>query len=289
MRHAALLLCGMMLGACSVESPLLKPDTLPQQLATGFQFTEGPAFSPDGILYFTDIPRHTIHTWSPSHATGVFNSESEGSNGLAFDAQGRLLACQGSGRRLVRYEKDGSLTVLASHFEGRRFNSPNDLWIHPAGWIYFTDPRYGKRDSMEMKTEGVYLLKPESGEILQLIDDMVRPNGIVGTPDGRFLYIADHGGRSTVKYSLDAQGVPTKKVWSIPRASDGMALDSKGNLYLTDRQVAIYSREGRLLLEIPIPEDPTNVTFGGKDNRTLFITARKSVYVIDMNVSGAHR
>jgi gluconolactonase len=186
-------------------------------------------------------------------------------------------------------DSDGKLTVLADQFKGKKLNSPNDLWIHPNGSIYFTDPRYGKRDTMEMQTEGVYLLHPDTGLLLRLVDDMTRPNGIIGTPDGKYLYLTDHGARKTFKFPIKADGSLGRAEWSIPRGSDGMTLDEHGNLYLTDGTIAIYDPAGTLLTEIELLEKPANVAFGGPEYTTLYATARTSVYAITMSVRGLQK
>ncbi|MEM6884837.1 MAG: SMP-30/gluconolactonase/LRE family protein [Verrucomicrobiota bacterium] len=266
-----------------------KPATVGiEKIATGFKFTEGPAFGPDGKLYFSDIPNDRIHTWSPENGDQVFLEPSGKSNGLYFDATGRLHLCQTAERKLSRLEKDGTLTILADQYQGKQFNKTNDLWIHSNGMIYFTDPCYGNRDHMEMEIEGVYLLNPETKQVTRLIDDMVRPNGIIGTKDGKFLYVTDHGGHKTFKFPILPDGNIGPSVWIIERGSDGMTLDEHGNLYLTDGTVAIYTPDGKLLTEIELEEKPANVAFGGPENKTLFATARTSVYAVKMNVAGMY-
>jgi gluconolactonase len=259
-----------------------------QTLATGFKFVEGPAYGPDGKLYFSDIPNSRIHTWCPSQGISVFLEPSGRSNGLIFDSKGRLVICQGGARQVSRLEPDGTLTILADRFQGKKLNSPNDLWIHPKGWIFFTDPRYGNRDDMEMTTEGVYLLHPEEGLLLRLVDNMTRPNGIVGTPDASILYITDAGDQKTYRFPLKPDGSLGPAKWTIPRKSDGMVLDEDENLYITDGVVAVYRPDGTLIREIEFPEKPANVTFGGPENRTLFVTARTGLYSLEMSVRGAH-
>ena len=247
-----------------------------KQVATGFKFTEGPAVAPNGDIYFTDIPNNKIHVWSPKEQLSTYRENSGGANGLLFDNNGNLLVCEGGNRRLIMINPNNKVTILADNFKGKKLNSPNDLWIDPKGGIYFTDPRYGKRNNLEQNGEHVYYLPPEGGVLKRVIDDMVRPNGIVGTPDGKTLYVADHGGKKIWSYSVGNNGTLSGKKLFAGEGSDGMILDSKGNLYLTTDAVLVYNPEGKLLRRIEVPERPSNVCFG-KDGETLFITARSSV------------
>jgi len=255
-----------------------------KQIATGFKFTEGPAVAPNGDIYFTDIPNNKIHIWSPKEQLSTYRENSGGANGLLFDSKGNLLICEGGNRRLTLINPKGKVTILADKFKGKKLNSPNDLWIDPKGGIYFTDPRYGKRDNLEQNGEHVYYLPPNGGAIKRVIDDMVRPNGIVGTTDGKKLYVADHGGKKIWSYNIDNDSTLTNKKLFATEGSDGMILDSKGNLYLTTDAVLVYNPEGKLLWRIEVPERPANVCFG-KDEKTLFITARSSLYAIRLNIS----
>ena len=180
------------------------------------------------------------------------------------------------------------MTQVVATFNGKRFNSLNDLWLDPRGGIYFTDPRYGGgRDNMEQDGEHVYYLMPDRKTVLRVIDDMTRPNGIVGTPDGKTLYVADHGGGKTFSYTLRGNGLLTNKRLLTASGSDGLTLDERGNIYLTTDAVMVYSPQGRLLKRIEVPERPANVCFGGKERQTLFITARTSLYALAMRVKGA--
>jgi sugar lactone lactonase YvrE/L-ascorbate metabolism protein UlaG (beta-lactamase superfamily) len=260
-----------------------------EKLAGGFRFTEGPAADAKGNIFFSDIPNNRIHKWSLKGTLSTFRENSGGSNGLYFDDEGHLLACEGGGRRLVSIDPKGNVTVLADQYEGKRFNSLNDLWIDPKGGIYFTDPRYGNRDGMEQDGEHVYYLFPDRKKLIRVIDDMVRPNGVIGTPDGKTLYVADHGDRKTFVYNVNKDGTLSNKKLFASQGSDGMTLDNEGNIYLTAGVVEVYNKEGKKIEEITIPESSANVTFGGKDGKTLFVTARTSLYSIPMRVKGAER
>lgn len=278
-----------LVGVClAQEAGLVAPGAEVEKLAGDFRFTEGPAADAEGNVYFTDIPNNRIHKWSVGERQlSTFREDSRRANGLYFDKDGNLLACEGGGRQLVSITAEGEVTVLADEYEGKKFNSLNDLWLDPKGGVYFTDPRYGNRDGMEMDGEHVYYLTPDRKKVIRVIDDMVRPNGVIGTPNGKRLYVADHGDSKTWVYRIKEDGTLANKRLFAPEGSDGMTLDAKGNVYLTTDVVAIYNRQGDRIGEIKLPERPANVTFGGEDNKTLFVTARTSLYAVPMQVKGA--
>ena len=257
-------------------------------VATNFGFTEGPAADAAGHVFFTDIPRSTIHRWDAvSGAVTVWTTNSGGANGLYFDAQGRLLACEGDRKRVVAWTPDGrTSTVLTATYAGAPFNQPNDLWVAPNGGIYFSDPNYSKQPDTQ-DAEGVYYLAPGTNVPVRVISDFQKPNGLIGTPDGRTLYATDIAARKTWKYAIQPDGTLADKQLFCERGSDGMALDADGRVYLTDRGVAVFEADGRLLEVIALPQAPANVTFGGADGRTLFMTARTAVYTLRMAVAGA--
>jgi len=260
-----------------------------EKFAGGFEFTEGPAADAQGNVYFSDIPNNRILIWSVDSKLSTFRENSGGANGLYFDKDGNLLACEGGGRRLVSMDMKGSLTVLADKYQGKKFNSLNDLWIDPKGGIYFTDPRYGNRDGMEQDGEHVYYLSPDRKKLIRVIDDMVRPNGLIGTPDGKILYVTDNGDGKTFSYRINWDSTLRGKELIASEGSDGMTIDNEGNIYLTTSGVAVYDKQGNKIETIDVPERPANVTFGGKDNQTLFITARTSLYSVKMRVKGVER
>ena len=262
-----------------------------EKLAGGFKFTEGPAADAKGNIFFTDIPNNRIHKWSLDGSPlrgklSTFRENSGGANGLYFDKKGNLLACEGGGRRLVSIDPKGNVTVLADKYQNKKFNSLNDLWIDPKGGVYFTDPRYGRRDNLDQDGEHVYYLAPDRNSMVRVIDDMVRPNGIIGTRKGKRLYVADHGGKKTFVYTINKDGTLSNKKLFAPEGSDGMTIDNEGNIYLTTNAVAVYSKKGEKIETIKVPEGPANVTFGEKDKKTLFITARTSLYSVRMRVKG---
>jgi gluconolactonase len=281
---ALLLATTISLGA--EKGSLVAPGTKVEKLAGGFRFTEGPAADARGNIFFSDIPNNRIHKWSLDGKLTTFRENSGGANGLYFDRKGNLLACEGGGRRLVSIDPEGNVTVLADKYDGKPFNSLNDLWIDPKGGVYFTDPRYGRRDNMEQDGEHVYYLTPDGKKVIRVIDDMVRPNGVIGTRNGKKLYVADHGGKKTFVYKINEDGTLSNKKLFAPEGSDGVTTDNQGNVYLTTKVVAVYNKKGEKIEEIEVPEQPANVTFGGRDKKTLFITARTSLYAVRMRVKG---
>ncbi len=257
-------------------------------LGDTFTFTEGPAADAMGNVYFTDIPKEHIHLYSIDGNLKLFRENSGGANGLYFAKNGSLYACEGLNRRVTSISMDGKVEILADEYNGKGFNKPNDLWIDPKGGVYFTDPAYG-RTMKKQDGEYVYYLPPDRSKIMRVIDDFVRPNGVIGTPDGKTLYVADHGAGKIWKYSINADGTLANKTFFAAVKSDGMTLDVRGNLYATQDSVLIFSPEGKLIEEIKTPKRPSNITFGGRKNRTLFITARTHFCSIEMQVEGAHK
>jgi gluconolactonase len=257
-----------------------------KKLAGGFKFTEGPAVDPEGNIYFTDIPNNRIHKWSVDGKLLTFRENSGAANGLFFDKEGNLLACEGGNRRLVSISPDGKVKVLADKYKNKKLNRPNDLWIDPQGGVYFTDPYFGARSDMEQQGEYVYYLSGDRKRLLRVANDLVRPNGVIGTADGRTLYIADYQANKTYVYTILPSGTLSRKTLFAPEGMDGMTIDNEGNIYLTTDVVAVYNKDGEKIETIKIPEQPANLCFGGKDGRTLFITARTSLYSVRMRVSG---
>jgi len=278
-------------GGCKKESAsrtldVVAPGAEVRMMATGFEFTEGPAVNAYGNLFFTDIPNNRIYKLSPKGTISVFLENTGGANGLYFDAGGNLLACLGGRGKVVSIDHAGNVTTVVDKYKAKPFNSPNDLWLDRKGGIYFTDPRYGRRDNLPQDGEHVYYITPDRKEVIRVADDLVRPNGIIGTPDGERLYIADHGAGKTYVYTIKPDGTLSGKKLFAPEGSDGMTIDSQGNVYLTNDAVKVYNPRGRKIQTIEIPERPANVTFGGKDKRTLIVTARTSVYAVAMRTSG---
>ena len=264
-----------------------------ERVATGFTFTEGPAWDGKGHLYFSDIPENVIKRVDESGNVGVFVEPSEKSNGLMFDAEGYLIACRHRGRDVVRISPEGEVEVLAASYKGKRLNSPNDCIIAADGAIYFTDPHYGLEGRpREQEVEGVYRIAPD-GSLTRVIDDMTRPNGLFISPDGKTLYVADSQEKKLRAYTLLPDGSATAgrdfAVFETEErgSPDGMTLDAEGNIYCTDGGgVWVFDRTGKHLGTIKTPEVPANCTFGGADRKTLYITARTSVYRIRLLIPG---
>ena len=268
------------------EEGIIAPGASMVKVADGFTFTEGVASDARGDVYFSDIPASRIHFYDHADQGKIFLENSNRANGLHVDRQGNIIACEGvEGGRLVQISPEGNVTVVAEGYAGKSFNSPNDLWERPGGGFYMTDPRYGRsRDNLPQDGEHVYYITGDPKKVVRVCDDLVRPNGVTGTQDGSILYVADHGAGKTYRYSIMKDGSLTDKQLFAEEGSDGMTIDSKGNVYLTNTAVKVYNPAGRLMETIEVPERPTNVCFGGKDGKTLYITARTSVYKIDMNV-----
>lgn len=257
-----------------------------------FKFTEGPAVDKRGAVYFTDQPNDKIHTWHPDGTLTVFMDKTGRSNGLYVDKKGNLLACADEKNELWSIDpKTKKVTVLLSDLDGKKFNGPNDLWVDLKGNIYFTDPYY-QRDYWTRKTpdldgQKVYFLPKGARQPVVVDGDLQQPNGIVGTPDGKHLFVADIRARKTYKYRINPDGTLGDKHLFVSQGSDGMTLDAQGNLYLTGQGVTVYDPTGKKLGNIPVPSRWVgNVAFGGKDRRTLFITASESVYTLAMAVKG---
>jgi len=277
----------LLLASPAAQSPdLVAPGATLEQIATGFGFVEGPTADSTGTLYFSDIPSERIHSWRSDTGVVTVREETAGANGLQFDAEGNLLMCEMGARRVTAMDPQGELSVVVDELDGRRFNSPNDLWIDPDGGIYFSDPRYGPTDDLEMDGEHVYYISADRQHVTQVTDDLVRPNGIIGTADGTRLYVADHGAGRTYVYSRADDGTLREKRLFVAQGSDGMTMDERGNVYLTGSDITVYDPRGETIASIAVPEPPANLTFGGPDRTTLFIAARTSLYALEMVVTG---
>ena len=261
------------------------------KLAGDFKFTEGPAVDADGNVFFTDQPNDRILKWSVDGQLSTFLQPCGRSNGLYFDKEGNLIACADEKNELWSIKSDGSETILVKDYKGKLLNGPNDLWIRPDGGIYFTDPFYKRsywnRGPIEQEGQCVYFLCPICHTLKRVADDLEQPNGIIGTPDGKTLYVADIRARKTYSYTIEKDGTLSNKTLFCPMGSDGMTIDREGNVYLTGRGVTVFDSKGEKIQQIDVDESWTaNVCFGGKDRDTLFITASTGFYAIKMRVKG---
>ena len=272
------------------------PGARPQKISADYKFTEGPAADAEGNVYFTDQPNDRIVKWSAADGTlSDWLKPAGRSNGLCISHDGKaLLACADEKNELWSIDPATKrVTVLVKDYQGKLLNGPNDVWAHPDGSIYFTDPlykrEYWKRDpAMQQDGQHVYRLAPDRKTLTQIIDDLKQPNGIIGTPDGATLYVADIGAKKTYSYTVNADGTLSDKKLFCEMGSDGMTLDDRGNLYLTGKGVTVFDKLGTKISQIDITEGWTaNVCFGGKDKDTLFITASKAVYTLKMNTRAA--
>lgn len=277
------------------QSPVIAEGAELTLVSDQFSFTEGPAADSDGNIYFTDQPNNNIWIYGTDGELTLFMDESGRSNGLYFMENGNLLACADNESELWSINPEKEISILVDGYNGRRLNGPNDLWIDPKGGIYFTDPYYQRdywdRTEKEIEEERVYYLSPDRQDLFIMIDDLVQPNGIIGTPDGKTLYVADIGDGKTYSYSIDPDnGYLTNKKLFTEMGSDGVTLDEAGNLYLTGDGVTVFNKSGEQIEHIPVPQNWTaNVTFGGEDNQTLFITASTAVYTLKMKVKGIRK
>jgi gluconolactonase len=297
MKSPALLLCLVVLPflVSAADTNLIAEGARVEVLSEGYSFTEGPAVDRDGNVFFTDQPNDRIVKYNATD--GSFSDwlkPSGRSNGTKFDQAGNLLACADEKNELWSISPDKKVTVLLSDVGGKLLNGPNDLWIRPDGNLYFTDPLYArpywKRDkAMQQPGQYVYFFDTKTRKATAVATDLKQPNGIIGTPDGRTLYVADIGARKTYSYTVKPDGSLENKTLFCELGSDGMTIDVDGNVYLTGKGVTVFDKTGRKLTNIPVPESWTgNVTFAGKNRDLLFITASKKVYGVKMRVKGAY-
>jgi gluconolactonase len=278
-----ILVMGLSLGAGVIE-----PGAKLEKLAGDFKFTEGPAADAEGNVYFTDQPNDRIVVWGVDGKQTTFMQPCGRSNGLCFDGKGNLIACADEHNELWSIDvKTKHVTVLVKDYEGKLLNAPNDVWVHPDGSIYFTDPMYPrdywKREPKEQQDgHHVYRLSPDRKTLERVVTDLKQPNGIIGTPDGKALYVADINDRKTWAYDVGEGGRLSNKRLFCPMGSDGMTIDGEGNVYLTGRGVTVFDKTGKQVEQIDVPGEgwTANVCFGGADGRTLFVTASKGLYAI---------
>jgi gluconolactonase len=291
------LLMGFVILPCSAQisdqGSIIAPGAQLELIGDGYSFTEGPAIDRHGNVFFTDQPNNTIIKWEASTGElNVFMEEAGRSNGMYFDNAGNLITCADMENQLWKVNMDGEVTVLIDDYNGKLLNGPNDLWIRPDGGIYFTDPlykrNYWERDpQMQQDGEHVYFLSADRKKFFPVDQNLVKPNGIIGTPDGKKLYVADIGDNKTYVYDIEPDGTLSNRALFAELGSDGMTIDNQGNIYLTGRGVTVFNSKGQKIAHIPIEKGWTaNVCFAGPQRDMLFITAMDSVFGLKMNVRG---
>jgi gluconolactonase len=301
--RAPLSIVAFLLGLCAAVTaqdkiPGLGPTGPATKLHTGFKFTEGPAADTAGNVFFTDIPNERIHRLGTDGKLSVFREKSNKANGLMFNGKGELVACEMDGQ-VAAYSADGTARrVLADKFDGKRFNAPNDLVVDKHGGVYFTDPEYNAPRPFPQTIRTFYYISAD-GKVTRLHDkDLPNPNGIILSPDEKTLYVIPSSSAKMLAYPVEGPGqVGAGRVFceldqpkgQKDRGGDGLTVDAKGNLYITTGLgLQVFDPSGKKLGIIPIPESPANVTFGGSEFKTLYVTARTSVYALPMEIAG-HR
>lgn len=274
-------------------SAVIAPGAKLEKLAGDFLFTEGPTCDKQGNVFFTDQPNNRIMKWSVDGKLSTFLQPAGRANGLFFDTKGNLIACADEKTELWSITPDGKHTDLAKEYEGKKLNAPNDVWVRADGSLFFTDPFYKRPwwdyDKPPQGTEQVYFLSADRQTLKRVTTDLRQPNGIIGTPDGEKLFVADIVANKTYAYDVQPDGTLANKRLHCGLGSDGMTLDVKGNLYLTGKGVIVFDKAGKQIAHIDVPEPwSANVSFGGKDHKTLFITASKGFYSIRTKYRGAN-
>jgi gluconolactonase len=278
--------------AAAESGGIIAPGARVEKVSGAFEFTEGPAVDRRGNVYFTDQPNDRIMKWNSADGSiSTFMQPAGRANGMYFDRKGNLIACADEKNELWSITPAGKVTVLVKNYQGKLLNGPNDTWVRPDNGLYFTDPLYKrpywKRGPMEQSGEHVYFLSSDRKTFVRVTEDLRQPNGIIGTPNGRILYVSDIGAGKTYAYDIRPDGRLENKRLFCELGSDGMTIDNRGNVYLTGKGVTIFDAKGKKIEHIDIEEPWTaNVCFGGRDRKTLFIMASKSVYSLRMQVKG---
>jgi len=260
-----------------------------ERVGGDFQFTEGPVWvAGKNELLFSDIPANRIVRFKDGKFD-TFRTPSHNSNGLTFDKQGRLIACEHGLRRVTRTEADGTITVLAERHEGKRLNSPNDVVVRSNGAIYFTDPPYGvKPEERELDFQGVYRISPDGKVLTLLVKDFIKPNGLAFTPDEKILYVNDTEGGHIRAFNVAVDGtLSNSRVFAKTQGSDGMKVDSEGNVFCTTAVgVMVFDPAGKHLGTFVAPQQPANCAFGDPDWKALYMTCRTGLYRVRLAVPG---
>jgi gluconolactonase len=273
---------------------VIAPGAAVEKVAGGFAFTEGPSCDAQGNLYFTDQPNDRIMRWGVDGQLSTFLQPAGRANGLYFDGAGNLIACADEKNALWSIAPDRTITILRDRYEGKALNGPNDVWVRPDGALYFTDPFYQRpwwtHTAMPQDSQQVYFLSADRQRFIRVTNDLVKPNGIIGTADGKTLFVSDIEAKKTYRFDVAPDGALSGKTVVVEAGSDGMTLDNEGHLYLTGDGVMVFDPSGRQIEHIKIPDEKwtANVAFCGPDRRTLFITASTGLYAIRMRVTGAN-
>ncbi|MCR4604326.1 MAG: SMP-30/gluconolactonase/LRE family protein [Prevotella sp.] len=290
---ACTFLCVMSACTHAHSNDIVAEGEAPVKISGSYSFTEGPAADAKGNVFFTDQPNNRIYRWDcESGEITLFTDQSGRSNGMYFDANGDLIACTDMDNQLWSFDMQGHARMLIADYRGKLLNGPNDVWIAKDGSCYLTDP-YFRRDywtrspERQQPVEGLYYLAAGDTQLVMLDSTLSQPNGIVGTPDGKQLYVAEAKADRILKYDILADGSLSNRQVFANMGSDGMTIDDRGNIYLTGDGVTVFDKDGHQIAHFPIPEDWTaNVCFGGKDRNILFITASESVYTLKTLVHG---
>lgn len=277
------------IAALAFSQPLIN-EVVIEKVTTGFRFLNGPIWSPDDVLLFSDTPTDRLFRYTPGKGTAEVEVRAGGIGATTFDTKGNMYIAEPRARRVARFDKKGKQEVIAERFEGKRLNAPNDLVVRRDGNVYFTDPAFGEQqDSAELGFYGVFRITPK-GELSAIARWKTRPNGIALSQDGRTLYVADSDAQTVHAMDLDKDGVASNDrvvVSKIEGAPGGVRADVQGNIYVAARDVFVYSSKGELIRPIRLPETPSNLAFGDPDLQSLYVTARTSVYRVKVGVKGA--
>lgn len=284
---------GILLAISTLNAGVVAPGATLEKLSGEFKFTEGPTSDAAGNVYFTDQPNDRIMKWGVDGKLSTFLTPAGRSNGMFFDSNGNLIACADEKNELWSIAPDGKKSILWSGYQDKLLNGPNDVWVRKDGSLFFTDPYYQRPwwDHKRMPQDGqhVYFLASDHKTLKRVTTDLRQPNGIIGTPDGKRLFVADIGAGKTYSYDVESDGSLVNKKLHCDLGSDGMTLDEEGNLYLTGRGVTVFDGTGKQIDHIDVPEGWTaNASFGGADHKTLFITASKGLYSIRLRTKGAN-
>ena len=282
-RFAALFIAAVAFGQAPTQYTI-------EVVANGMRFADGPVWSLEDFLLFSDTVTDTQHKFTPGKGVSDLGSRPGGTAGNAYDEKGNLYTCEFRERRVTRTAKNGKVDVIATRFEGKRLNAPNDVVVRRDGNVYFTDPAFGnQQDTRELDFNGVFRVTPR-GQVEAVAKWKARPNGLALSPNGRTLYVSDSDGQSIHAFDLDRAGVASNDrvvVSKIPGVPAGLRTDEMGNLYVAAKNVLVYSPQGELLSTFNMGETPSNLAFGDPDFSTLYVTARTSVYRIKLGVKGA--